>query len=73
MSRTILTPADAATFSTNRVNVRLRALANDWSDLPLSEVVNPRNRSKNAQVIEGQMSIMMDVLIQRGINPDTVC
>lgn len=73
MSRTILTPADAASFSTNTVKACLRALAEDRSNLPLSEVINPRNRSKNAQVIEGQMSIMMDVLIERGINPDTVC
>lgn len=72
MNRTILTPTDAASFPTNTVKACLRALAEDWSNLPLSEVINPRNRSANAQAIEGQMSIMMDVLIDRGINPDHV-
>ena len=73
MNTTILTPADAASFSTNVVKACLRALSKDWSNLPLSEVINPRNRSENAQVLEGQISIMQDVLIERGVNPDTVC
>jgi len=72
MSSTIITPQDAASFSTASVKSCLRSLAKDWSNLPLSEVINPRNRSERAQGIEAEMSVMMDVLIARGINPDHV-
>jgi len=72
MNSTIISPEDAACFSTASVKSCLRSLATDWSNLPLSEVRNPRNRSKRAKGIEAEMTVMMDVLVARGINPDHV-
>ncbi len=72
MNPTILTTEDFKSFNTNVCKACLRALARDFSDLPLSEVVNPCNRGAEAVRLARMITMAQDELTSRGINPDTV-